>query len=441
MGKNDFLTPKAIANRIKAKGLQKLRWYCQLCQKQCRDENGFKCHQMSDGHRRQMEVFGMNPGRVVAGYSEEFEQAFLDHLKRAHPFSRVLAKNVYNEYINDKHHVHMNSTRWLTLTEFVKYLGREGKCKVDETEKGWWITLIHRDPMQDIDEEKRLKRTAAEKEEEERHLADMSAQLERARKMARLAGNDDDVVAATELVKREDEGPLVLSLAPGAAKAGEGAAGPSGAGAMLPPKPRAPKPAAAAAVPVFGEDDDEGGAGPSSRANGGSGAASGSGRDHDNGHHAGGSRSGAKESAVDRLMRQEMEAKARERERAAAAAAKGSAGGRGEPWVVAGIVVKVMSKELEGHGYYKKKGVVDRVVERYVGEVEMLDSGDVVRVDQAQLETVIPQPGGAVLFVSGPHRGSKGKLQEINTDKYQAKVQMSDGRSVWAEYEEISKLA
>ena len=33
-----FLTPKAIANRIKAKGLQKLRWYCQMCQKQCRDE-------------------------------------------------------------------------------------------------------------------------------------------------------------------------------------------------------------------------------------------------------------------------------------------------------------------------------------------------------------------------------------------------------------------
>ena len=36
--KGGFLTPKAIANRIKAKGLQKLRWYCQMCQKQCRDE-------------------------------------------------------------------------------------------------------------------------------------------------------------------------------------------------------------------------------------------------------------------------------------------------------------------------------------------------------------------------------------------------------------------
>ena len=48
MGKEKagFLTPKAIANRIKAKGLQKLRWYCQMCQKQCRDEVSLKFHKM-----------------------------------------------------------------------------------------------------------------------------------------------------------------------------------------------------------------------------------------------------------------------------------------------------------------------------------------------------------------------------------------------------------
>jgi DNA/RNA-binding protein KIN17 len=43
MGKEKpgFLTPKAIANRIKSKGMQKLRWYCQMCEKQCRDEVSF----------------------------------------------------------------------------------------------------------------------------------------------------------------------------------------------------------------------------------------------------------------------------------------------------------------------------------------------------------------------------------------------------------------
>ena len=44
--------------------------------------------------------------------------------------------------------MHMNSTKWYTLTEFVKYLGRTGQCKVEETEKGWFITLIHRDEME-----------------------------------------------------------------------------------------------------------------------------------------------------------------------------------------------------------------------------------------------------------------------------------------------------
>ena len=44
MPKAERGTPKDIANRMKAKGLQKLKFYCQMCQKQCRDANGFKCH-------------------------------------------------------------------------------------------------------------------------------------------------------------------------------------------------------------------------------------------------------------------------------------------------------------------------------------------------------------------------------------------------------------
>ncbi len=41
--------------------------YMQMCQKQCRDENGFKCHLTSEGHKRQMEIFGQNPERIVEG--------------------------------------------------------------------------------------------------------------------------------------------------------------------------------------------------------------------------------------------------------------------------------------------------------------------------------------------------------------------------------------
>ena len=49
-------------------------------------------------------------------------------------FSRIAATVAYNEFIADRYHVHMNSTKWLTLTEFIKYLGREGKLVVEETE-------------------------------------------------------------------------------------------------------------------------------------------------------------------------------------------------------------------------------------------------------------------------------------------------------------------
>ena len=38
MPKAEKGTPKDIANRMKAKGLQKLKFYCQMCAKQCRGE-------------------------------------------------------------------------------------------------------------------------------------------------------------------------------------------------------------------------------------------------------------------------------------------------------------------------------------------------------------------------------------------------------------------
>ena len=92
MPKHEFLTPKAISNRIKSKGLQKLRWYCQMCQKQCRDEvsleiltasqlllthalpwltqNGFKCHMSSESHQRQLLLVAENPGKFIGSFSQ-----------------------------------------------------------------------------------------------------------------------------------------------------------------------------------------------------------------------------------------------------------------------------------------------------------------------------------------------------------------------------------
>ncbi|MBA7573361.1 hypothetical protein ES708_15157 [subsurface metagenome] len=357
MGKNDFLTPKAIANRIKAKGLQKLRWYCQMCQKQCRDENGFKCHCMSESHQRQMQVFGQNPHRFVDGYSEEFESTFLEHMKRSHRFSRVAATVVYNEYINDRHHIHMNSTEWATLTEFVKYLGRTGKCKVEETPKGWFITYIDRESETIFKEKLKNKRLKSDLVEEEKQERTIMKQIERAEQLIPMSANESAAMSETLPLNPGPSGKVAFSLG-------------SSSKPVVTETVDRPK-------PVFEEFEGEKN---NSKTKSGFNPTKSGGR-----------------SALDDLMKEQEKAKERSN--------------RKDYWLCEGIIVKVMSKGLADKGYYKQKGTVKKVIDKYVGEIEMLDSKHVLRVDQEELETVIPQIGGLVRIVNGAYRGSNARLK------------------------------
>ncbi|OWK03070.1 hypothetical protein Celaphus_00007450 [Cervus elaphus hippelaphus] len=135
MGKSDFLTPKAIANRIKSKGLQKLRWYCQMCQKQCRDENGFKCHCMSESHQRQLLLASENPQQFMDYFSEEFRNDFLELLRRRFGTKRVHNNIVYNEYISHREHIHMNATQDPETIRRQLELEKKKKQDLDDEEK------------------------------------------------------------------------------------------------------------------------------------------------------------------------------------------------------------------------------------------------------------------------------------------------------------------
>uniref|UniRef100_A0A8C7QZJ2 DNA/RNA-binding protein KIN17 n=1 Tax=Oncorhynchus mykiss TaxID=8022 RepID=A0A8C7QZJ2_ONCMY len=179
MGKEGFLSPKAIGNRIKAKGLQKLRWYCQMCQKQCRDENGFKCHCMSESHQRQLLLASEDPNKIMDNFSQEFKNDFIELIRRRFGTKRVQNNIVYNEYINDREHVHMNSTQWETLTEFTKWLGKEGFCKVDETPKGWYIQYIDRDPETIRRQEELEKKKKQDLDDQERSAKFIEEQVRR----------------------------------------------------------------------------------------------------------------------------------------------------------------------------------------------------------------------------------------------------------------------
>ncbi|KAG2748830.1 hypothetical protein P692DRAFT_20857316 [Suillus brevipes Sb2] len=206
-------TPKYLANKMKSKGLQRLRWYCQVCEKQCRDENGFKCHAQSEAHLRQMLVVGENAGRHIADFSSQFQHDFVQLLSRRYNTKRVRVNQVYQEFIQDKNHLHMNATRWVTLTEFAKHLGRSGIARVDETEKGWFIAWIDSSPKALAKQEASIKKDRATRDDEQRERTLIAEQIERA-KLEKEASDEGSASPPVEEGLKREEGAekVVLSF-------------------------------------------------------------------------------------------------------------------------------------------------------------------------------------------------------------------------------------
>lgn len=451
MSKHGFLTPKAIANRIKAKGLQKLRWYCQMCEKQCRDENGFKCHISSESHQRQMLLFADNPHRYMDRFSHEFESNFMDILRRKGE-QRVKANNIYQELIADKQHVHMNATKWSSLTGFCYYLQKTGRATVEETEQGLFITYIDKDPKKEARRLAIERRLETAKDEEQRQAEMIEQQIEKAKAIEghvvqeiekekeeggelkrdpnqRIAlsfkprgASDDSTAAPSESKEGRDvedpaeAGRLAAALTDAASSSSSSSAAAAAAAASLPrssapPLVRKAPPLLRPAKPldVFKADDGK------SKV------------------RAGQKR---KASALDQLMAENEERKARDVQNKKA---------RFDYWLMDGIVVKVINKHVGEGKYYKKKGVIVKVHDLFVAEVRMLDSGHVLKIDQADLETVIPAIGNAVLVVNGPYKGETATMLALDEKRFCVSVRLETGASAGKEIsrvplEDVSKL-
>ena len=152
--------------------LYKLKHFCALCQKQLKDDNGYKCHLKSDSHRQMMGTYMTNPEKILNTFSKEFETAFLYILKTRHPKTAVMANTVYQELIKDQFHVHMNSTRWSSLSDFVRYLEKEEICEVEWNETRPIIKFIDKNAPEaprETEQEKRIKKRQREAEREEKN--------------------------------------------------------------------------------------------------------------------------------------------------------------------------------------------------------------------------------------------------------------------------------
>ncbi|KAI9721458.1 MAG: hypothetical protein M1812_002220 [Candelaria pacifica] len=196
---------KFLNNKLKSKGLQRLRWYCQVCERQMRDENGFKCHTQSESHVRQMLLIGEDPKKHIQDYSSQFQRDFLQLLRTAHGEKKINMNHFYQEYIANKEHVHMNATRWPSLTEFAKFLGREGICRVEDTEKGLHVAWIDNSPEALRRQDAIRKKERQDKGDEEREQKLIREQVERARIDAEAKKNEDAEPESEGLQREEGE--------------------------------------------------------------------------------------------------------------------------------------------------------------------------------------------------------------------------------------------
>ncbi|KAI9679068.1 MAG: hypothetical protein M1829_001738 [Trizodia sp. TS-e1964] len=180
---------KHLNNKLKSKGLQRLRWYCQACERQMRDENGFKCHTQSESHVRQMLLIGEDPKKHIRDFSNQFQKDFIQLLRTSHGEKKININHFYQEYIANKEHVHMNATCWPSLTEFAKYLGREGICRVeDDDEKGIQVAWIDNSPEALRRQDAIRKKERQDRGDEEREQKLIQAQVARAQIDAEAKG-------------------------------------------------------------------------------------------------------------------------------------------------------------------------------------------------------------------------------------------------------------
>lgn len=352
-----------------------------MCQKQCRDENGFKCHINTEAHQRQMLLFGQNTGSYTYQFSKDFFDLFMDILKRQFGTKRVKANKVYQQVIAHKDHVHMNSTRWHTLTGFCQWMGKAGICVVDMIDDEWWITYIDRDPETLERQRKAAKKKKMDKDDEERLLEFIEQQVERDKK--RKEGEDveeEPEQKFTELVRENEEDKIKLDL-------------------KLFKRPEPPAPLPQARTPrldnfVDNSDTMSEKSYRSTKSNKSTASTS------------------SKKSALEEIMEQEERKKEQKN--------------RKDYWLAEGIVVKVMTKSL-GSDYYKQKAVVQEVIDKYRGKIKLIESGEKFKIDQEHLETVIPKVDGRVRILNGAYRDSTAILKSIETSRFSVTLEIEKG--------------
>ncbi|KAL2816657.1 domain of Kin17 curved DNA-binding protein-domain-containing protein [Aspergillus granulosus] len=171
-------------------------------------------HVQSESHVRQVLLIGEDPKKYIEDYSKQFISNFLTLLRTTHGEKKVHINQFYQQVIADKEHIHMNATKWKSLSQFAAHLGREGLCHVEETEKGLFVSYIDRSPDAMRRREAIMKKERQDRGDEEREQRQIQEQVERARQ--NLDQEEDDIDPDARNLQRKEGEKVKLNIGFGA---------------------------------------------------------------------------------------------------------------------------------------------------------------------------------------------------------------------------------
>lgn len=168
---------------------------------------------------RNMLSISQNSRGKIEEYSKMFSSDFVRLLRSSHGEKKINANRFYQEYIANKDHIHMNATKWTSLSDFVRYLETSKMCVVEESEKdGLCIAYVDNSP-EAIERREYLKRKKeAEADDNEMANKILSKQIQQANEQAKKNAIEETTEDKEKynLKRNADstEAPIKLSIAP-----------------------------------------------------------------------------------------------------------------------------------------------------------------------------------------------------------------------------------
>jgi hypothetical protein len=99
------------------------------------------------------------------------------------------------------------------------------------------------------------------------------------------------------------------------------------------------------------------------------------------------------------------------------------------PWLQTGLIVKCLNNTLSDGKYFQRSGVVQRVVaDGWGAHIQMVDSHDVLLLDQDDCGSTLPAVNDSIRIVKGVYLNRRALYIEPSPDGCDAIVELSDER-------------